>query len=221
VVASLERLLSVSERERADLYRYEHLRSRYVVAHGLLRMLLARYRGVGPREIEFSYGERGKPFVAGGFPWFNLTHSGPVALMAFSSAAEVGIDVELEDRRVAGIRIAERFFSAGEVRSLRALPEAMQRRAFLTCWTRKEAFIKARGDGLSLPLNSFDVTLDPSRPPAVVWTAWSDTEPTEWSLVDLSDPDERIVAAAAGRHPGWRVINRRAEDVVDEARAGA
>jgi 4'-phosphopantetheinyl transferase len=212
VVARLERLLSAPEREHADRFAFEQLRARYVVGRGLLRTLLGRYAEVPSREIEFSYGEHGKPFVSGRFPWFNLSHSGPVVLFAFSSSAEVGIDVELEDRAHASMSIAERFFSPAEARSLRSLPEALQPRAFLTCWTRKEAFIKARGDGLSLPLRSFDVTLEPSQPAAVLRTAWSESEPAEWSLVDLSDPEGRIVAAAAGRHPGWRVVSRRIAD---------
>jgi 4'-phosphopantetheinyl transferase len=220
VYARLERLLSAPEREHASRYQHENLRTRYVVGRGLLRTLLGSYAGARPGEIEFSYGEQGKPFAPGGFPWFNLSHSGPVALFAFSSSAEVGIDVELEGRTVAGQRIAERFFSPAEAVKLRALPEPLQARAFLTCWTRKEAFIKARGDGLSLPLRSFEVTLEPGQPAALLRTAWSESEPAEWTMVDLSDPVERIVAAAAGRHPGWRVVSRRADDLLDQLKNG-
>jgi 4'-phosphopantetheinyl transferase len=223
--ASLDRSPQVTERLRAVLAPDERERSarfydprhgaRYVIGRGLLRVLLARYLGSAPDEIVLIYGEHGKPLLAAPGPWFNLAHSGPEALFAFSSSAEIGVDVELADRDRANGRVAERFFAPGEVRRLRALPAPLQPRAFLRCWTRKEAFIKARGDGLSLPLRSFEVTLAPSEPPAVVRTDWSASEAAEWSLVDLSDPNGRTVAAAAGRHPGWRVVRRDAGDLLD------
>ena len=169
-------------------------------------MLLGRYLAVAPRDIVFTYGEHGKPQLPGARLWFNLAHSGPEALFAFSSSAEVGIDVEIADQDRTSLRVADRFFSPREVQTLRSLPEPLQPRAFLVCWTRKEAFIKARGDGLTLPLSSFDVTLAPSEPPAVLRTEWSETEPAQWSLVDLSDAASGTIAAAAGRHPGWRVV---------------
>jgi 4'-phosphopantetheinyl transferase len=86
-------------------------------------------------------------------------------------------------------------------------------------WTRKEAFIKARGDGLSLALNSFEVTLAPDVPPAVVRTAWSESEPDEWAVVDLSEPERGVIAAAAGRYRGWRVVRRSADELADQAAA--
>jgi 4'-phosphopantetheinyl transferase len=208
LVAALEALLGAPERERAERIRVDHVRDRFVVGRGLLRTLLGRYVGARPQDLLLTYGEHGKPFLAQPGPWFNLSHSGGLALFAFSSSAEVGVDVELADRRVDPLRIAGRFFSPGEVATLRSLPEALQRRAFLTCWTRKEAFIKARGDGLSLPLDSFDVTLAPFEPAALTRTAWSDGEPAEWELADLSDPQAGTVAAVAARRRGWRVVRR-------------
>jgi 4'-phosphopantetheinyl transferase len=219
VTAGLERVLSADERSRARRFYLERLRARYVVGRGLLRVLLARYVGGGPEELEFTYGEHGKPLLRGPGPWFNLAHSGAEAVFAFSSSAEVGVDVELADTGRTHERVAERFFAPAEVESLHSLPGALRPRAFLCCWTRKEAFIKARGDGLSLPLTSFEVTLAPDEPPAVLRTAWSTSEPAEWSLVDLSEPGGRVIAAAAGRHPGWRVVRRRADDLAEQLRA--
>jgi 4'-phosphopantetheinyl transferase len=215
VTARLETVLSAAERERAGRFYLPEHGARYVVGRGLLRVLLAGYVGLAAEEIEFAYGPHGKPLLQSPGPWFNLAHSGGEAVFAFSSSAEIGVDIELLNTERTRGRVAERFFAPGEVRSLRSLPEALQPLAFLYGWTRKEAFIKARGDGLSLPLNSFDVTLAPEEPPAVLRTAWSESEPAEWSLVDLSSPDRTIIAAAAGRHPGWRVIDRRADDLLD------
>jgi 4'-phosphopantetheinyl transferase len=208
IVGGLEALLAPPERERAARMRVERIRNRFVVGRGLLRTLLGRYVGVPGAELELAYGDHGKPFLVQAGPWFNLSHSGGVALLAFSASAEVGVDVELADRRVDPLQIAGRFFSPAEVETLRSLPEALRQRAFLTCWTRKEAFIKARGDGLSLPLDSFDVTLAPSDAAALTRTAWSAVEPAEWELADLSEAGEGTVAAVAARRRGWRVVNR-------------
>ncbi len=211
VTARLGAVLAADERERAGRFYRPQLGARYVVGRGLLRVLLAGYLGARPEEIEFTYGEHGKPLLARPGPWFNLAHSGAVALLAFSSSAEVGVDVELADPERTHMRVAERFFAPGEVASLRSLPPALQPRAFLYGWTRKEAFMKARGDGLSLPLGSFEVALAPGEPPAVLSTAWSVSEPAEWSVVDLSEPDQGVIAAAAGRRRGWRVVTRSAD----------
>lgn len=214
-VGRLQALLAADERERARRFRFERDRCRYVVGRGLLRVLLSRYLATRPEEIRFAYGPHEKPALAGAGPRFNLSHSGSVALLAFSSGGEVGIDVERDDGDFARERIPERFFSSAEVKALRALPRALQSRAFLSCWTRKEAFIKARGDGLSLALDSFDVTLAPGQPVAILRTAWSDDEPTEWSLMDLSEPQQGYIAAVASRGWTWRAIRRGVAEIFD------
>ena len=213
-VERMRRLLARDERHRADRFRFERDRSRYIVGRALLRGLLARYLETAPEELEFQYGKFRKPAVRSG-PWFNLSHSGPVALYAFSSTGEIGIDVELDDADFARERVAERFFSPAEVSVLRSLPAELQPRAFLTCWTRKEAFIKARGDGLSLALDSFDVTLAPDAPAALVRTAWCGEEPARWRLADLSDRRAGYIAAMALRGDGWRVVERQIMDPIE------
>ena len=117
---------------------------------------------------------------------FNLSHSDDLAVYAFCLGSEIGVDVERLDEEAASERIAENFFSPGEVAALRALPPDLQPRAFVTCWTRKEAFVKARGDGLMLPLDAFDVTLSPGEAPSLTRTAWAPREAAAWSLYDLS-----------------------------------
>ena len=222
VIDRMRGLLSEDERERADRFRFERDRSRYIVGRGLLRELLARYLQRPPADLTFEYGEFGKPTLPSG-PWFNLSHSGPLALYAFSSLGEVGVDIELDEGERAherSIAIAERFFSASEVKALRSLPPEARPRAFLSCWTRKEAFIKARGDGLSLSLDSFDVTLAPNSPPALLRTAWCSEEPARWGLADLSDSESGYIAAVALRGAGWRLVERHIVDNTEGAMPG-
>jgi 4'-phosphopantetheinyl transferase len=215
-VARLRPLLAPDEQRRADRFRFERDRSRFIVGRGLLRVLLGRYLGLEPEQLRFQYGAFEKPRLAHDGPWFNVSHSGTIALYAVSTAGELGIDVELDDADFAQERIAERFFSSTEVDVLRSLPEALQPRAFLNCWTRKEAFIKARGDGLSLALNSFDVSLDPNAPAALLRTAWSEDEPRQWRMQDLSDRDGGYIAAVTMRGSRWRVVQREFFDTIED-----
>ncbi len=213
-VRGMRHVLAPDERRRADRFRFERDRSRYTVGRALLRGLLARYLKTAPEELQFQYGEFRKPALRSG-PWFNLSHSGPIALYAFSATGQIGIDVELDDANFARERLAERFFSPAEVSVLRSLPADVQPRAFLICWTRKEAFIKARGDGLSLALDSFDVTLAPDTPAALLRTAWCRDEARRWRLEDLSDRQGGYVAAVAMRGYGWRVVERQIMDTLE------
>lgn len=203
------RLLSDDERERAARFRFDVHRVRYIAGRAQLRMLLASYIGASPEELVFSYGANDKPSLPAPAPYFNLSHSGGLALYAVTADAEVGIDVELYDTSFSNRGIPERFFAPDEVLALRALPEELQPRGFLQLWTRKEAFIKARGDGLSLALDSFSVTLGEDRP-SLVRTGWSQQEPAQWSVLDLSDKDGEFIAAVAAMTQGWSVVRYRA-----------
>lgn len=215
-MTAFARTLSDDERARAARFRFDRDRDRYVVGRGLLRRLLGEYLGIAPAAVRFAYGAHDKPRLETEALRFNLSHSGPVALYVFNRREEVGIDVELDQGDYARERIAERFFSPTETASLRSLPDALQPRAFLTCWTRKEAFIKARGDGLSLALDSFDVSLKPDTPAAVLRTEWCAGEAGQWWLGDLSAPEKGYIAAVAVKRQGWRVIRRRVPDQIDE-----
>jgi 4'-phosphopantetheinyl transferase len=195
----IARILSPDELARAERFRFARDRERYISGRAQLRRLLGRYLDTDPSRLRFAYGPYGKPTLPESGIHFNLSHSGAVALAAVTRAGEIGIDVELANEDFARERIAEHFFSPGEVAALRALADGLQPRAFLTCWTRKEAFIKARGDGLSLALDSFDVSLAPGQPAAILRTAWSKSDPTEWSLSDLSDMHAGYIAALAVR----------------------
>jgi 4'-phosphopantetheinyl transferase len=209
ILARLRHLLSDDELARADRFHFERDRSRYISGRGQLRMLIGAHLGLAPDEIRFRYGAYEKPHLPGKQMWFNVSHSGSVVLFALTRIGEVGIDVELDDANFARERIAERFFSAREVAVLRSLPAELQARAFLSCWTRKEAFIKARGDGLALPLDSFDVSLAPGQRATLLRTEWSGREPTEWSLSDLSDRGAGYIAAIAVRSATPPGVSRR------------
>lgn len=195
-----ETILSDDELARADRYRFDRDRRRFTAGRTVLRRLIATYLGTKTTEVEFVYGPFGRPDVSDPTLSFNLAHSGRTALFAFAGGFEVGVDVELMDAgRPDDERVAERFFSPLEVATLRAHRHASRSEAFLRCWTRKEAFVKARGDGLNLPLKDFDVTFAPEAPPAILRTAWSDREPKEWTLHDISEFCPGAVAALATR----------------------
>jgi 4'-phosphopantetheinyl transferase len=157
-------ILSADERERAERFHFERDRERFVIRRGTLRELLALYLGEAPAGIRFCVNRFGKPALPGTRLRFNLSHSHGVALYAFAEGREVGCDIERSDPRFAAEHIPERLFSAREARALRALPARSQTEAFFRGWTRKEAYLKARGLGLSMPLDSFDVSLAPGEP---------------------------------------------------------
>ncbi len=160
--------LSPSERLRASRFRGARLRDRYVACRGGLREILAAHLHTLPGPIEFTHNRYGKPAVPGYGLSFNVSHSHEFALIAVTEGREVGVDIERLDPRFVTEQIPERFFSPGEVAELRALPQHLQTRGFFNCWTRKEAYIKALGYGLSMALDSFDVSLDPAKPAAIL-----------------------------------------------------
>jgi 4'-phosphopantetheinyl transferase len=206
-VTELRGLLSHDEFERARKFRFERDRARYTVGRGMLRRLLGGYLSVAPEDIRFTYSEHRKPAVRRPRSnlSFNLSHSEGLALYAVCIDADVGIDVEKLRPEPATDRVPEHFFSPREVETLRSLPEAAQDAAFLRCWTRKEAFLKARGDGLTLALDSFDVTLTEREPPRLLRTAWDPDEAARWSLHDLSAWFPGYAAAAALEGRDWAI----------------
>lgn len=208
VLARLWAVLSEDEQSRARRFHFERDRRRFVAARGQLRVLLGHYLGQHASSMSFAYEENGKPFLAGSQETqplrFNVSHSGSLALAAISLARQVGVDIELLRTDLAGLEIAERFFSPTELASLKDLPVESRTQGFFNCWTRKEAFIKARGDGLSLPLHDFDVSLVPGAPAALLSTTFDPDEASRWSLAAL-DPDPDYAAAVAAEGHDWRL----------------
>jgi len=204
----LQRTLTADERERAERFHFQKDRERFIVTRGLLRAILSRYLDVEPGQLRFGYSPYGKPALlresGGEMLRFNLSHSHGLALYAVTRGRAVGIDLEYVRADLANERIAEQFFSPREVAALRALPAGVRAEAFFNCWTRKEAYVKARGEGLSLPLNQFDVSLAPGEPAALVSTRGDPLEAFRWSLQALF-PGPGYVAALAVEGHSWRL----------------
>ena len=209
-VDSIGRALSADEWERARRFRFDKHRRQYVVGRGALRALAAAYLGDGtrPEEIKFSYGPRGKPFLAPPFDGhgiqLNLSNSHELALVGFVHGREIGVDVEFMRPMTDCEEIAERFFSASERQTLRSIPFPAKQEAFFNCWTRKEAYLKAVGEGLAAPLDSFDVTLALGEPPRMLSLKGDATRAAGWFFHHLR-PAEDYVGAVAIEGGTWEV----------------
>jgi len=206
-IQSLQHTLAADELRRADRFHFQKHHQRFVVARGLLRTILGCYLDIEPGQLRFCYSDYGKPSLS--TPGqkalsFNLSHSGGLALYAVTRNREVGIDLERIRTDFEYAQIAERFFSPRENTVLRALPVSLKPEAFFTCWVRKEAYIKARGEGLSLPLDQFDVSLAPGEPAILLNTRGDSQEANRWSLRELS-PGPGYAAALAVKGHGWRL----------------
>lgn len=203
-VKALRGYLNAAELKRADRYHFEKDRKHFVVARGVLRAVLSRYLDLPPGAIEFSYSPYGKPMLAEGSPdpslRFNVSHSEGVALYAVTRGRETGLDIEFVREDFASLDIAERFFSKAEVSVLRALPPEWQTAAFFNCWTRKEAYIKALGEGLSHPLDRFSVSFAPNAPAALLSTYDDPQEVSRWAMFELF-PGRGYVAALVVEGP--------------------
>jgi 4'-phosphopantetheinyl transferase len=165
LLESYRALLSPDERARGERYLFEHSKHQHVVAHGLKRLALSRLSGADPRAWTFAAGEHGKPSITGPDRAlsFNLSHTDGLVAVLVAGGGEVGVDVEDTERRTDYLAIADRFFSAAEVAALRALPPAGWKARFFEIWTLKEAYLKACGAGLALPLASFWFDLPSTR----------------------------------------------------------
>jgi 4'-phosphopantetheinyl transferase len=207
-VQGLRQILTSDEQGRAERFCFQKDREHFIVARVLLRSILALYLDIEPGQLRFCYNPYGKPALStqsgGQDLQFNLSHSHGLALFAVGRHREVGIDIERIVPDLAGEQIAERFFSPGEVARLRALSKELQLAAFFSCWTRKEAYIKARGEGLSLALNQFEVSLAPGEPAALLRIDGNPQEAARWWLQDLN-PGFGYAAALAAEGPKGRL----------------
>jgi 4'-phosphopantetheinyl transferase len=189
-IRSLFAILSDDERARAERFRTPCDSQRSIASRGLLRVLLAHYLAAYPSQIRFRYNRQEKPALANQAAAdglrFNVSHSQGLALFAFSCGRELGVDLERIDPAICGEQISKRFFSPQECATLRVLPVEQQPEAFFACWTRKEAYIKAKGQALAIRLDQFDVSLAPGEPAALLQTAEGPEEARRWSLHTVS-----------------------------------
>jgi 4'-phosphopantetheinyl transferase len=178
-------LLSADERVRARRFCFVEHANRYTVARANLRRILSRYTDTAPEALRFEYAVNGKPFFATGPIRFNLSHSSDVAALAITRDREIGIDVEKIRRDHDLLDVAEHYFAPQERSALRLLSAEERYFGFFRCWTRKEAYIKARGDGMSLDLQGFSVSLGADEPPALIASAEGPGELKRWKFANL------------------------------------
>lgn len=209
IVAACRRLLTGEEQQRADRYVTAELTRRSLVCRGVVRRLLSSALGIAPGEIEFVLGPHGKPALApgqrGGLE-FNVSHSQERALIAIARRT-VGVDVEAVDDKTPRDELAERFFSERECRDYFSLPPELRPAAFYRLWTCKEAYLKATGQGLSLPLGQFSVSSLPDRRPGLLQVQGKPEEVERWSFVILP-LDQGFAAALAVEGHGWTLRRR-------------
>ena len=193
-------LLSDSERKRADRFRFDRDRNLFVVRHGLLRIILGGYLNIGPARVAFAYESRGKPIASGPSLTpplhFNLSHSTGLALIAATRQAPVGVDVERARFVAEADQIAAKFFSPHEVAILNAIPEEQKMEAFFNCWTRKEAYLKATGEGIADALPRIEVSLTPGQPARLLKIHGDALAASLWKLSGLA-PAPGFVGALA------------------------
>jgi 4'-phosphopantetheinyl transferase len=195
--------LSTDEQERARRFCFEKDRNHFIVARGVLRYLSGVFLETTPNKIRFKCGEHGKPSLSNEFSStnlkFNVSHSGGSALFAFSRGRELGVDIERIQPKSATEEIWKLHFSLAEIEMLRSLPGSIRVDAFFDCWTRKEAYIKAIGEGLSCPLDSFDVTVAPGDPARLIETRAHALAPSHWTMRSLDvGPDYKAALVVQG-----------------------
>jgi len=194
-------LLSADETERAARFRFERDRRHFNICRGALRMLLAGYLDEEPSRLIFSYSAKGKPELGGMHEScglrFNVSHPGDMACVGVTLERRIGVDIEAIRYDVEIKAIAQRFFSVSEQRDLSGLPAHDQHRGFFNCWSRKEAYLKALGSGLSLPLSEFDVSLRPGEPAGILATRPDPNEAKRWTVLEPKLHEKYATAVVA------------------------
>lgn len=201
-------LLSDREKPRAASFHFEQDRNRYIIAHGTLRQLIGRYLNVPAQEVLFNYGDYGKPELdtehADGHIYFNMSHSSGTALYGFARACPIGVDIEKIKEISEMDNVVDQFFSANEKKIFNKFAPAKKMRAFYRCWTLKEAFVKATGQGLNFPLNSLDVSIDPDEAPRLFKVNGDEKEASQWLIQELT-PGNGMAAAVSARGGPFQV----------------
>lgn len=208
LLENLRNTLSTDELDRANRFHFDKDRCRFIAARGLLRVILGSYLKLKPDRLNFIYTPHGKPEIANEVAYndlkFNLSHSHGLALYAFTLGRQIGIDIERVRTNLSFEKIAKRFFSPSEFNMFSALPPSERIEGFFNCWTRKEAYIKAIGEGLFIPVNQFDVTLNPTDEAKIVSIKGDSILASYWSLYPLA-PAPGYVGALAVEGKNLRI----------------
>lgn len=201
-------LLSADESARAARFHFARDRRHFIAARAMLRTILGGYLETNPQNLSFSYSKKEKPSLGASHAdsgvMFNISHSGGIALLAFTQRRDIGVDVEFIRKEFDLEAIARRFFSENEQNQLAALPSEVRPEGFFRCWTRKEAYIKATGDGLSLPLHQFDVSLASGEMNALTSTRPDASEASRWLLQEVP-AGPGYAAALCVRGHDWKL----------------
>lgn len=197
--------LNKEELSRVRRFYFDKHRNHYIAAHGQMRKILCYYLNVKNEDLNFSFNEFGKPFLENGALYFNISHSNNLALLAINLKFELGVDIEWKKRKVNHLQIGERFFSAKEFSDLKSLPPEHQRQGFFNCWTRKEAYIKARGKGLGIPLKEFEVSLKPDESVELRSTNHDPEAVSSWHLYSVN-PHPDYTGALCVNHTQEKIL---------------
>lgn len=197
---AFSQLLSTDEQERAQRFKVSHAHRQFVISRGALRIVLGKYLAMAPTQIRLQTMDHGKPELPGNHDLrFNLSHTDGMTAIALVKAHNIGVDVERIRTNLEPLELAERFFSSRETQWLRSQPSIDQFKAFFACWTAKEAYVKACGEGLSMPLANFTVVPDMSQEKVGFEIHAKPEESTRWSIfqLDLGDDFKSAVAVEA------------------------
>ncbi len=195
-ISDFEDTLSEEEKLKANNYRTKDLKNDYIFCRGFLRYIISTFTGSDSSGIVFSYNKNGKPFIEGSKIKFNLSHSKGFLVIALCLYDEIGIDVEYKREIPDLIDISGKYFSENEFCEMKTLTSSEQRDAFFRCWTRKEAFVKALGEGLQFPLSDFSVSFLKNEPPEVKWIRNNEAEISHWKIFEIPAGNEYISSLA-------------------------
>jgi 4'-phosphopantetheinyl transferase len=209
-VENLHQLLADDEKQRAARFYFERDRRAFIIGRGLLRTILGQYLATDPTRIAFEYNRHGKPSLAANDETvhFNVSHSGEIALLAFVRGRGIGVDVEYMRPELDFEKVAARVFSSEELAALSNTPVERRREAFFNGWTRKEAYIKAHGQGVSLPLDEIVVSISPDEPAELLLIKGTFDRAGRWGMREIR-PGPGYVAALIVEGGGWRLVCRR------------
>ncbi len=205
-VQALSSVLSREEKSKAHRFVFDRDRARYIVSHGVLRQVLSGYLSVEPHQLTFRAREAGRPELSGEFEGsavrFNLSHSRNMALLAFTRVLEVGVDIEFMAPLPNVEALAAKHFSEKELKRLRSSPRQQKMEVFYSCWTRREACLKASGDGFRVPMKTVEVF---SAPKDTLGSVPADNDPNELKLFKLVTlyPEANYISAIAAEGRGW------------------